>query len=209
MYTVWNRCVGGRAGDQVVWRASTGVIHCVFDQIPNLQMLYHPKQKPRSGGDLSQMNTCQQVILHNFTHQTGDTVHNIENRNWKMMLTTLHLICVESLYRYPAQTNEGDGQTSTPSRCICYPPTGGLDTTLQVTSKYRSIFKKSRHLGFGVFIVNLAHDMSLARVIVYLCQCCTCAQVGGAGVDESILGVQHEILPRLFLHALPHGLDER
>jgi hypothetical protein len=48
---------------------------------------------------------------------------SIENRNWKMMLTTLHLICVESLYRYRAQTNEGDGLTTTPSRCICDPPT--------------------------------------------------------------------------------------
>jgi hypothetical protein len=51
------------------------------------------------------------------------------------MLTTLHLICVESLNRYREQTNEGDGQTTTPSRCICNPPTGGLDTPLQVTSK--------------------------------------------------------------------------
>jgi hypothetical protein len=53
--------------------------------------------------------------------------------------------------------------------------------------------------------------MSLAPVIMYsyLCQSSTCAKVGGAGVDESILGVQHEILPRLFLHALPDGLDER
>jgi hypothetical protein len=53
------------------------------------------------------------------------------------MLTTLHLICVESLYRYREQTNEGDGQTTTPSRCICNPPTGGLDTPLQVTSTKR------------------------------------------------------------------------
>ncbi len=78
-------------------------------------------------------------------NQTGDTVYNIENRNWKMMLTTLHLICVESLYRYRAQTNEGDGQTTTPSRCICYPPTGGLDTTLQVTSKVGKEIKKGPH----------------------------------------------------------------
>ena len=33
------------------------------------------------------------------------------------------------------------------------------------------------------------------------------AQVGGAAVDVAVLGVQHEILPRLLLHALPHGRD--
>ncbi len=44
IYTV---CKRGRE-DRVVWRASTGVILCVFDQIRNLKkLLYHPKQKPR------------------------------------------------------------------------------------------------------------------------------------------------------------------
>jgi hypothetical protein len=28
---------GGGGGDRLVWRASTGVIHSEFDQIPNLQ----------------------------------------------------------------------------------------------------------------------------------------------------------------------------
>ncbi len=55
------------------------------------------------------------------------------------MLTTLHLICVESLYRYRERKNEGDGQTTTPSRCICNPPTGGLDTPLQVTRQSKSL----------------------------------------------------------------------
>jgi hypothetical protein len=36
------------------------------------------------------------------------------------MFTTLHLICVESLNRFRAQTNEREGLTTTPSRCICY-----------------------------------------------------------------------------------------
>jgi hypothetical protein len=31
------QCVRGGGGNRVVWRASTGVIHCVFDQIPNLK----------------------------------------------------------------------------------------------------------------------------------------------------------------------------
>jgi hypothetical protein len=35
---------------------------------------------------------------------------------------------------------------------------------------------------------------------------CTSAEVGGAGVDESVLGVQHEFLPGLLLHAVPNGL---
>jgi hypothetical protein len=36
-----------------VVRASTGVIHCILDQIPNLQNCFtNPKQKPRRGGGL-------------------------------------------------------------------------------------------------------------------------------------------------------------
>ncbi len=35
----------------------------------------------------------------------------------------------------------------------------------------------------------------------------TCAQVGGASVDEPVLPVQHEVLARLLLHAVAHGLD--
>jgi len=38
---------------------------------------------------------------------------------------------------------------------------------------------------------------------------CTSAEVGGASVDESILGVQHEILPGLLLHAVPNGLKQQ
>ena len=32
-------------------------------------------------------------------------------------------------------------------------------------------------------------------------------EVGGAGVDVAVLGVQHELLARLFLHALSHCTD--
>jgi hypothetical protein len=31
------QCVTGGGGDLVMWRAYTEIIHCVFDQIPNLQ----------------------------------------------------------------------------------------------------------------------------------------------------------------------------
>jgi hypothetical protein len=34
----------------------------------------------------------------------------------------------------------------------------------------------------------------------------TSAKVGGAGVDESVLGIQHEVLSGLLLHAVPNGL---
>jgi hypothetical protein len=50
-------------GDRDVWRASTGVIHYVFDQIEPTKLLYHPKQKPRRGGGLRQINTCRQIPL--------------------------------------------------------------------------------------------------------------------------------------------------
>ena len=39
LYSVW----GG--GDRVVWRAQTGVIHCVFDQIPSLQNCFTTPKK--------------------------------------------------------------------------------------------------------------------------------------------------------------------
>jgi hypothetical protein len=43
-------CVGGEGGDQVVWRAYTGAIHCVFDQISNLQnYLTTPIHKNQGG----------------------------------------------------------------------------------------------------------------------------------------------------------------
>jgi hypothetical protein len=62
---VFTQCVrGGEGGDRVVWRAYTGAIHCVFDQIRNLQNCFTtPKQKPRRGGGLRQLNTCRQVPL--------------------------------------------------------------------------------------------------------------------------------------------------
>jgi hypothetical protein len=49
-----------------VWRLYTGVLHCVFDQILNLQIalpVYHPKQKPRRVGDHRQINPCRQFPL--------------------------------------------------------------------------------------------------------------------------------------------------
>ncbi len=47
---VFIQCVtGGRGWDQVVWRASTGVIHCVFDQIPNLQNCFTTPNKNLRG----------------------------------------------------------------------------------------------------------------------------------------------------------------
>ncbi len=55
------QCVTGGGRDWVVWRAYTG--DYVFDKIPNLQIVYHPKQKPRRGGGFRQINTCRQVPL--------------------------------------------------------------------------------------------------------------------------------------------------
>jgi hypothetical protein len=40
---------GGGGWDQVVWRASTGVIHCVFDKIPNLQNSFTTPRKTEEG----------------------------------------------------------------------------------------------------------------------------------------------------------------
>jgi hypothetical protein len=47
-YKVCNRGEG-RGGDRVVWRASTGVIHCVIDQIPNLQNCFTTSNKNLGG----------------------------------------------------------------------------------------------------------------------------------------------------------------
>ncbi len=48
---VFIQCVTGGGGirDQVVWRASTGVVHCVFDQIPNLQNCFTTPNKNLEG----------------------------------------------------------------------------------------------------------------------------------------------------------------
>ncbi len=51
IYTVYKG--GGESG--CVWRAYTGVIHCVFDQIPNLQIGLPPQTK--RGWGLRQINT--------------------------------------------------------------------------------------------------------------------------------------------------------
>ncbi len=60
IYTVCN--TGGR--DRVVWRAYTGVIHCVFDQIPNLQNCFTTPNKNLGGkGGFRQVNTFRQVHL--------------------------------------------------------------------------------------------------------------------------------------------------
>ncbi len=47
IYTVCN--TGGGGGVRVVWRASTGLIHCVFDQIPNLQNCFTTPNKNQEG----------------------------------------------------------------------------------------------------------------------------------------------------------------
>ncbi len=46
IYTVCNR---GEGGDRVVWRAYTGVIQCVFDQVPNLQNCFITSNKNLGG----------------------------------------------------------------------------------------------------------------------------------------------------------------
>jgi hypothetical protein len=43
----WDSVRGG--GARVVWRAYTGVIHCVVDQIPNLQIALPPQNKYLGG----------------------------------------------------------------------------------------------------------------------------------------------------------------
>ncbi len=65
LYTVCNRKGGG---DRVMWRASTWVIVCVFDQIPNLQNCFiTANKKARRGGGLRQIKTCREVpLLVNF-----------------------------------------------------------------------------------------------------------------------------------------------
>jgi hypothetical protein len=49
MYLLYTVCNGGEGRDRVVWRASTGVIHCVFDQIPNLQNRFTTPNKNLGG----------------------------------------------------------------------------------------------------------------------------------------------------------------
>jgi hypothetical protein len=39
------QCVTKGGGDRIVWRAYTGVIHCVFDHIPNLENCFTTPNK--------------------------------------------------------------------------------------------------------------------------------------------------------------------
>jgi hypothetical protein len=51
-----------------VWRASTGVIHCVFDQIPNLQNCFITPNKNLGGEGASDRQTtaAMSLLLLNF-----------------------------------------------------------------------------------------------------------------------------------------------
>jgi hypothetical protein len=48
------QCVTEGEGDRVVRRAYTGVIHCVFDQIPNLQNCFITANKNLGGEGASE-----------------------------------------------------------------------------------------------------------------------------------------------------------
>jgi hypothetical protein len=58
-----------RWGDQIVWRASTTVIQCVFDQIPNLQkLLYNPKQNLGGEGASDEYTPAAKSLLKKRRH---------------------------------------------------------------------------------------------------------------------------------------------
>ncbi len=61
IYTVCNRGEGG--WNQVVWRASTGVLHSVLDQTKPTKLFYHPNKNLGGEGGLRQINTCRQIPL--------------------------------------------------------------------------------------------------------------------------------------------------
>ncbi len=51
------QCVTGGAGDWVMWRAHTEVLHCVFDQIPKLQNCFSTPNKNPEGEGASDRGT--------------------------------------------------------------------------------------------------------------------------------------------------------
>ncbi len=67
-YRIYRQCVAGRGcgGDELCWRP----IH-ILQEFNSLfltrteptKLLHHPKQKPRTGGGLRQINTCRKVPL--------------------------------------------------------------------------------------------------------------------------------------------------
>jgi hypothetical protein len=46
---------GGGGGYRVVWRVSTGVIHCIWPDSKPKKMFHHPKQKTMRGGGLTHL----------------------------------------------------------------------------------------------------------------------------------------------------------
>ncbi len=75
-----------RMRDQVMWRATTGVI-------PYLQkLLYHPKLKPRRGGGLRQIKTCRQIPYRSIFKKWRPLGFCVVRDIWSMWDTGTYLL---------------------------------------------------------------------------------------------------------------------
>jgi hypothetical protein len=96
-----------------VWRASTGVIHCVFDQIPNLQNCFTAPNKNLGGEGAS--DTCRRIPLQvNFYEKitfrvwclyrclVHDKIRNVRGLNYPVSKVVLALgdeVCQDYFFR--------------------------------------------------------------------------------------------------------------
>jgi hypothetical protein len=64
-----------------VWRASTGVIHCVFDQIPNLQNCFTAPNKNLGGEGASDRKTPAAKVRYLGLESTSYLVYGLKGGN--------------------------------------------------------------------------------------------------------------------------------
>ncbi len=119
------QCVTGGGKGWVMWRAYTGVIHCVFDQIPNLQNCFTTHSKQNLGGGVGLRPAAQSlywsifkksqhlgigvlidiwsmIVLHGFLCRQGSDPESrsdaMKNRHLNSICTVRLLLCLLHCY---------------------------------------------------------------------------------------------------------------
>jgi hypothetical protein len=100
-------CEQGGTGDRIVWRASTGIMHCVFDQIPNLQNCISTPKKNLGGEGASDRETSaakslSRKIFKKSRHLGLESVNYLVHaRNYKSVLVPI--IYLEYYFSLPCR----------------------------------------------------------------------------------------------------------
>ncbi len=75
-----------------MWRASTGVIHCVFDQIPNLKNCFTTPNKNLGGGGTSDRTTPP---LSSFKSQF---LRKADIKDWSLLIIWSMVPCIAGAF---------------------------------------------------------------------------------------------------------------